>query len=111
MLANFEKELFTQKLKEFRGSRSQNDVADELDINRATLSLLENAKQLPSLEILNKICLKTNMPIDSFFIKEEQNSVLLMMGQLQESDRPKLGNVMERIKIREKYIAISKRCS
>lgn len=110
MLANFNKELFTQKLKEFRGSRSQNDIADELDIKRPTLSLLENGKQLPTLEILTKVCLKTDMSIDSFFIKDEQNPVLLMMGQLRESDRPKLGNVMDRIKIREKYIAISKRC-
>jgi len=110
MLANFNKELFTQKLKEFRGSRSQNDVADELNIKRPTLSLLENGKQLPTLEILTKICSKVDMSIDSFFIKEEQNPVLLMMGQLRESDQPKLNNVMERIKIREKYIAIGKRC-
>lgn len=110
MLTNFNKELFTQKLKEFRGLRSQNDVADELNIKRPTLSLLENGKQLPTLEILTKVSTKTDMPIDNFFIKDEQNPVLLMIGQLRESDRPRLSNVMERIKIREKYIAISKRC-
>lgn len=110
MLVNFDKELFALKLKDLRGSRSQSDLGAELDINRATVSLMENVKQLPTLELLQKVCDKLNMAIDDFFIKEAQNPMLLMMGQLRESDKPKLTAVIGRIKIREKYIAISKRC-
>jgi transcriptional regulator with XRE-family HTH domain len=111
MLANFNKELFAQKLKEYKGTKSQNDIADELDIKKPTLSLLENGKQLPTIEMLTKVCLYLNMSIDSFFIKEEQNSIPLMRRQLGDSDKLKLNNVMERIKIREKYIAINRRCN
>lgn len=110
MLVNFAKELFALKLKDLRGPRSQSDLGDELDINRATVSLMENSKQLPTLELLQRVCDKSNMAIDDFFIKEAQNPMLLMMGQLRESDKPKLTAVIVRIKIREKYIAISKRC-
>jgi transcriptional regulator with XRE-family HTH domain len=107
----FNGELFIQKLKEFKGNRSQYNVAKELGINnRSTISLLENGKQIPSLEVLQKLCEKVNLPVDTFFAKEEQSPVLMMMGQLKEADRVKLENVISRIKIREKYIAISKRC-
>ncbi|HOJ11787.1 MAG TPA: helix-turn-helix transcriptional regulator [Clostridiales bacterium] len=111
MIINFNSELFVQKLKEFKGNKSQNDVANELGINnRSTISLLENGKQIPSLEVLQKLCEKVNLPVDTFFMKETQSPVLMMMGQLKETDRSKLENVINRIKIREKYIAISKRC-
>jgi transcriptional regulator with XRE-family HTH domain len=106
----FNTDLFAQRLKEYRGAKSQNEVADEFGINRATISLLENGKQMPTLEILQKFCEKIGTACDSFFIKEERNPILLMMGQLKESDKSKLSNVLERINIRAKYIAISKRC-
>jgi transcriptional regulator with XRE-family HTH domain len=103
-------DLFAQRLKEFRGDRSQNEIADDLGLNRATVSLLENGKQIPSLEILQKFCDRVNMKIDDFFVKKEVDPILLMMGQLKETDKEKLMGVLERIDTREKYIAISKRC-
>lgn len=110
-MINFNNEFFAQKLKEFKGGRSQNNVANELGINnRSTISLLENGKQIPSLEVLQRLCEKVNLTVDAFFVKETQSPVLMMMGQLKESDKPKLENVIKRIKIREKYISISKRC-
>lgn len=100
---------FSQKIKEYRGTRTQAEIADELGINRTTISLLENGKQVPTLEILKIICEKTNTNMDDFFIKKIHDPILLMMGQFKDSDRPKLENVLERIDIRQKYIAIGKR--
>lgn len=110
MSVRFNKEKFANLIKEYRGTRLQNVVADELGISRPTLSLLENCKQIPSLDILQNFCEKVGLAVDSFFIKENNDPVLLMMGKLKETDHPKLFQVLNRIKIREKYIAISKRC-
>lgn len=110
MLINFNKDKFALDFRNFRGNRHQNEVADELQINRTTISLLENGKQIPSLEILQKFCEKTQVTIDSFFVSKTQSAILMLMGQLKESDKSKLNNVFNRIQVREKYIAINKRC-
>lgn len=110
ILISFNEELFAQKLKEYRGNRSQSEVADELGINRATISLMENGKQIPTLDMLQKFCDKAHYSIDTFFVKSESSPIMLLMGKLRETDKSKLMDVINRIRIREKYYAISKRC-
>lgn len=110
MIVRFDGDKFSQTLRNYRGNKSQGDVAKELKTNRTTISLLENNKQIPTLEILKKCCEMTNSTIDSFFIKEDNDPIMMMMGQVKHSDKQNLLNVLERIKIREKYIAIAKRC-
>lgn len=46
---------FGDKLKELRGKRTQGDVANLLDISRATYSHLENNRIEPSMTVLNAI--------------------------------------------------------
>ncbi|WP_207706846.1 helix-turn-helix transcriptional regulator [Thermoclostridium caenicola] len=62
-MISFNEELFAQKLKEYRGNRSQSEVADELGINRATISLLENGKQIPTLDMLQKFCSQVQISV------------------------------------------------
>lgn len=109
MNIKFNEQKFTKVLREFRGERTQADIAESLGINRATLSLLETGKQIPSIEILQKLCENVGLNADTFFDKESDDPILLMMGQFKEPDKPKLYEVLERINIREKYLSISKR--
>lgn len=110
MFMQFDKSKFMRALTDFRGTRKQEEIAKELSTNRSTISLLENGKQIPSLEIIRKFCEKTELDLGAFFIKEETDPILMMMGELRDSDKSKLEKVFRRIGVREKYIAISKRC-
>ncbi|GAB4074782.1 hypothetical protein GCM10028778_22850 [Barrientosiimonas marina] len=106
---HFNRELFAEKLKAYRDDKSQTDIASELNVGRSTISLLENGKQDPTLETLNQVCQKINQDLNTFFKEEQEDPVLLLMGQLKSSDKDNLVEVMERIKIREHYIAIDRR--
>jgi transcriptional regulator with XRE-family HTH domain len=109
-IIHFNTELFMKVFKEYRGEKSQSDIAKELNLGRSMISLLENGKQVPTLETLKNICEKINKDVSTFFIKEEEDPILLLMGRLKETDRNNLHEVLERISIREHYIAINNRC-
>ena len=68
-------EKFCHQLISLRADKTQQAFANEIGINRSTLSLLETGKQLPTLEILNKICDFSNMIIDEFFIENEKDGL------------------------------------
>jgi len=110
-IIKFNSNQFALDLKAYRANRTQQEVADELGIHRSTLSQLENEKMIPTLETLRFFCEKTGNPLDTYFIREEQDPVLLMMGKMLDSDKDNLMEVLDRISIRQKYIAINKRCS
>lgn len=97
-------------MKRYRGNRSQNQIADELMINRATVSLLENGKQVPSLQILQRFCSYAKMSPNSFFAKEDDSNRNIMTFNLNGEDNSKLLNVLKRIEIREKYVLLHRRC-
>lgn len=52
----FSVEKFCKDLTALRRKETQNVFAKKLEINRSTLSLLENGKQMPTLDILSRIC-------------------------------------------------------
>ena len=109
-MLKFNNEKFISALKEFKGDKNQEFLASELGINnRSTISLYENKKQIPTLDVLKKLCEKTNTGVESYFINEKNDPVFMMMGQLNEGDKPHLEAVLARIKIREKYLAFSRR--
>ncbi len=110
MALYFNSEKFANELKKYRGKRSQQDVSSRLGTNRTTLSLFENNKQIPSLDILQRFCELTNSNVDNFFVKEQTNPIIMMMGQVKETDKHALQKSLERIKIKQKYIAIGRRC-
>jgi transcriptional regulator with XRE-family HTH domain len=107
-MKSFNGVLFGDKIKEFRGKMSQKEFADKYSINRATLSLIERAKQLPSLEFLSTICKEMNVPTTTFFEEQNNNGLIYLMGQL--DDSTEISDLKERIMLREKYYALSQRC-
>ena len=103
-------EKFCHQLISLRADKTQQAFADEIGINRSTLSLLETGKQLPTLEILNKICDFSKTIIDEFFIENEKDGLIYLMGNMDESDRKKIGTMIEKIHTREKYSVLARRC-
>ena len=108
-IIHFNTELFMKDFKEYRGGRSQSEIAKELGLGRSMISLLENGKQIPTLETLKKVCEKINKDLSTFFTKEEEDPILLLMGQLKEADKDSFRQVIERINVREHYIVINQR--
>lgn len=108
-MKSFNLKKFRDILIQTRGASTQQTFADKLGVNRSTLSLLESGKQLPSLEILNKICSFTSALPESFFSEKENDGLLFLMGSLDEKDRTEIHLVLERIQIKNKYAALCKR--
>lgn len=100
---------FRDILIQTRGDSSQQIFAEKLGTNRSTLSLLESGKQLPSLEILTKLCSFAATTPDSFFLEKENDGLVFLMGTLDEKDRTEINLVLERIQIKNKYAALCKR--
>ena len=55
-MKEFNVEKFCKDLITVRGKESQDRFAQKLDIKRPTLSLLENGKQMPTIDILSRVC-------------------------------------------------------
>ena len=111
MMKQFMGEKFCNNLRLLRGEQNQNDFASKLNINRSTLSLLETGKQLPSLEVLNTFCEMGGYSIDDYFEKQSNQSIIFLMGSLSENDVESVKKIMEKIKIKEKYEILARRCA
>ena len=110
-MKKFNKEKFCSDLKELRGKSKQEDFAKLFNVNRSTLSLLETGKQLPSLEIMNLFCDLNGKTIEEYFFESRQDSLLYLMGYLEEEDVQKLEDMVTRIQLKEKYEYLAKRSS
>ena len=106
-MRKFNQEKFSQDLKRIRRETSQELLAKEIAVNRSTLSLLENGKQVPSLEVFHRICEVGKLCPEEYFFEEQANELLYLMD---EDDKENVEELMERIKIKEKYFILSKRC-
>lgn len=100
---------FCNDIVELRGSESQDSFGQKIGINRSTLSLLECGKQMPTIEILSKICGISGKRTDEYFNESSSDSLVYLMGSLQESDKLKIEEMAERIRIKEKYELLAKR--
>ena len=109
MKRTFITDLFCTTLKEIRGDKSQEEFALTLEINRASLSLFENGKQLPSVELLNKVASMAGKKLDNFFEEIEQNGLIYLSGKLNESDKDKIDILRDIINIKDKYKALERR--
>ena len=108
-MKEFNLDKFCNDLIALRGKETQNEFAGKLDINRSTLSLIENAKQIPTIEILNKFCNLSGKNPDEYFEDSTTDSLVYLMGVLEESDKIKIAEMAERIRIKEKYELLAKR--
>lgn len=102
---------FCEDLIELRGKESQVEFAEKLEIKRPTLSLLENGKQMPTIDILSRICSLSGKSTEEYFEDSTTDALVYLMGSLQESDKVKIEEMAERIRIKEKYELLAKRGS
>ena len=108
-MKEFNAEKFCKDLVSLRGKETQDNFAKKLEIKRPTLSLLENGKQIPTIDLLSKICSMTGASADEYFIESTTDALVYLMGSLEESDKVKIEEMAERIRIKEKYELLAKR--
>ena len=108
-MKEFNGDKFQKDLVSLRGKESQADFAPKLALNRSTLSLLENGKQIPTIDILNRICNLSGNSVDDYFMESTVDSLVYLMGSLNESDKEKIKEMAERIRIKEKYELLARR--
>lgn len=106
----FDQEKFCRELILLRGNETQQKFSERLGINRSTLSLLETGKQMPKLEILNRMCELSKKNPGDYFIESDSDALIYLMGSLEEADKSKITVMMDRIKVREKYEILARRC-
>lgn len=110
-MKEFNAEKFCRDLITLRGKESQDKFARKLEMKRPTLSLLENGKQLPTIEILSRVCDLSGNNIDDYFMDSTTDALVYLMGSLDMSDKVKFEEMAERIRIKEKYELLAKRDS
>lgn len=108
-MKEFNVKKFCEDLIALRGKESQTTFAENLGVKRPTLSLLENGKQMPTLDILSRICSLSGKNTDEYFVDSTTDSLVYLMGSLNESDKVKIEEMVERIRIKEKYELLAKR--
>ena len=108
-MKEFNAEKFCKDLVSLRGKDSQDSFAGKLDINRSTLSLLENGKQMPTIEILSRFCSLSGKSTEDYFVESTTDALVYLMGSLEESDKKKVEEMAERIRVKEKYELLAKR--
>ena len=100
---------FREDLIVLRDREIQDNFAQRLGVKRPTLSLLENGKQLPSIDLLSRVCIMNDHSTEDYFIESRTDALVYLMGSLEDSDREKIKEMAERIRIKEKYEAYAKR--
>lgn len=110
-MKEFNVEKFCKDLVALRGTESQDKFAQKLGIKRPTLSLLENGKQMPGIEILSRFCDLAGSNTDEYFIESTTDALVYLMGSMEETDKIKVEEMAERIRIKEKYELLAKRGS
>ena len=110
-MKEFNGKKFCKDLIALRGKESQETFARKLGIKRPTLSLLENGKQVPTIDILSRVCDLSGSSTDEYFVEATTDALVYLMGSLEEADKVKIEEMAERIRIKEKYELLAKRGS
>lgn len=66
---------------------------------------------MPTIEILSCICNLSGKSTDEYFVESTTDALVYFMGSLDESDKTKIEEMAERIRIKEKYELLAKRGS
>lgn len=110
-MKEFNAEKFCKDLVMLRGKQSQDSFAKKLNIKRPTLSLLENGKQVPTIDLLNRVCNISGNSTEDYFTETAADAIVYLMGSLEMSDKSRIEEMAERIRIKEKYELLAKRGS
>ena len=108
-MKEFNAKKFCEDLIALRGNESQEVFSSKLDIKRPTLSLLENGKQVPTIDLLSRVCGMLGNSTDDYFVESTTDAIVYLMGTLDESDKTKIKEMVQRINIKEKYELLAKR--
>ena len=108
-MKEFNTEKFCRYLLLLRGKESQDSFAKKLNIKRPTISLLENGKQVPTIELLSRVCNMSGNSTDDFFTEPKIDALVYLMGSLEAADKVRIEEMAERIRIKEKYELLAKR--
>ncbi|MET3684465.1 transcriptional regulator with XRE-family HTH domain [Alkalibacillus flavidus] len=108
-IKRFNHELFAETLKEYLGEQPRSVIAEKLNTSRVAVLLWENQKQEPTLDELQLFCETLNVSTDTFFYEEPEDTTSQLKKLVKSTDKQNLEEVLNRIKIREKYIAIENR--
>ncbi len=111
VMKEFNVEKFCKDIIDLRGKESQSLFAEKLNIKRPTLSLLENGKQMPTIQILSKICELSGKSTEEYFEDSTTDALVYLMGSLDQADKENIKKMLERIEIKEKYELLAKRGS
>ncbi|MDD2181434.1 MAG: helix-turn-helix transcriptional regulator [Bacilli bacterium] len=65
--------MITNKIKEYRKNKrlTQDELASELDVSRKTINLIESGKLLPKIDLVYKLSLILDEPIENLFYNEK----------------------------------------
>lgn len=66
---------------------------------------------MPTIDLLSKICSLTGASTDDYFVESTTDALVYLMGSLEQSDKLKIEEMAERIRIKEKYEMLAKRGS
>ena len=66
---------------------------------------------MPTFDIFSRICSMSGKHTDEYFTESTTDSLVYLMGSLNESDKVKIEEMTERIRIKEKYELLAKRGS
>lgn len=108
-MKEFNVKKFCKDLIDLRGDNSQDTFAKEFGINRSTLSLLETGKQMPTIGILSRMCDLSGKNADEYFVESTADTLIYLMGNIEECDRANIEEMAERIRTKEKYELLAKR--
>ena len=110
-MKEFNSKKFCKDLVALRGKESQDKFAQKLNVKRPTLSLLENGRQMPTIDILSLFCDLSGNSADDYFVESTTDALVYLMGSMEETDKEKIEEMAERIRIKEKYELLAKRGS
>ena len=108
----FESNKLAEDLKNYRKENGlqQEDMASKLSINRSTLSQIETGKLIPNRDQFGSICDLLKLEPKEYFYRKDNDPIIMMMGCLDNSDdEDSFRDVINRIKIRIKYIKLHQR--
>lgn len=108
-MREFNKDKFCSDLISLRGKTSQKNFAFKLGLKRPTLSLIENGRQIPTLDILSKVCDMSGKSVDDYFCEPLKDGLVCFIESLDSNDKSKIETMIKHLKILEKYESLAKR--
>ena len=108
-MKEFNTEKFCNDLVSLRRKESSDIFARKLGVKISDLSLLEKGRLMPTIDLLNKVCALTGASANDYFTEMTTDSLGNLMSGLEESDKLKIREMVEHIRIREKYEMLAMR--